>query len=184
MFAFTIDDEVELRLHETHHAQELFALTDRNREHLGRWLPWVELTRELDDTRDFIKRARQSYADNSAIPMSVWFQGNIAGTLGIQGLNWSIGSGEIGYWLGAEYEGNGIMTRSCRALVSYAFETLDLNRLVLRCQPENTRSSAVARRLGFTYEGTLREWAKNNGELHDMEVYSMLRRESDALHEQ
>lgn len=64
-----------------------------------------------------------------------------------------------------------------RALVSYAFDTLELNRIVIRCQPENARSSAIAKRLGLSYEGTLRECAKHNGELHDMEVYSVLRRE-------
>lgn len=51
------------------------------------------------------------------------------------------------------------------------------NRIVIRCHPENGRSSAVAKRLGFSYEGTLRECAKHNGELHDLEVYSVLRRE-------
>ena len=177
MFAFTIDDEVELRLHEEHHAEELFALTDRNRNHLGRWLPWVEHTREVGDTLQFIKGVRRAYADGKAIPTSVWYGGSIAGTLGLQGINWNIGSGEIGYWIGAEYEGKGIITRSCRALVSYAFETLDLNRIVIRCQPENRLSSAVAKRLGFTYEGTLRECAKHNGAVHDLAVYSVLRRE-------
>jgi ribosomal-protein-serine acetyltransferase len=178
MFAFTIDDEIELRLHEEHHAEELFALTDRNRAHLGRWFPWVESTQKVEDTLQFIKGVRRGYADNKAVPTSVWFDGNVAGTLSIFGINWDIGCGEVGYWLGAEYEGKGIMTRSCRALVSYAFETLDLNRIVIRCQPENTRSSAIAKRLGFTYEGTLRECAKHNGELHDLEVYSVLRRDA------
>ncbi len=177
MFAFTIDDKTELRLHEEHHAEELFALTDRNRRHLGRWLPWVEQTQKVDDTLAFIKGVRRGYANNEAIPTSVWFDDNIAGTLSIFGLNRGIGSGELGYWLGAEFEGRGIMTRSCHALITYAFETLELNRIVIRCQPENTRSSAIAKRLGFTHEGTLRECAKHNDELHDLEVYSMLGRE-------
>ncbi|AWV89233.1 GNAT family N-acetyltransferase [Bradymonas sediminis] len=181
MFAFTIDEKIELRLHEEHHAEELFALTDRNRAHLGRWFPWVEHTQNVDDTLKFIKGVRRGYADNEAVLTSVWCDGNIAGTLGISRIDWNIGSGEIGYWLGADYEGRGIITRSCRALISYAFDTLKLNRIVIKCQPENTRSSAVAKRLGFSYEGTLRESAKHNGKLHDMEVYSVLRRErSDA----
>lgn len=177
MFAFTIDEEVELRLHEEHHAQELFALTDRNRAHLAPWFPWVESTREVDDTLEFIRRVRRGYVDNTVVATSVWFNGNIAGTLSIFGIDSTIGSGEVGYWLGAEFEGRGIMTRCCRTLISYAFDTLELNRIVLQCQPENTRSSAVAKRLGFTYEGTLRESAKHNGELHDMDIYSVLRRE-------
>ena len=73
--------------------------------------------------------------------------------------NWDAGSGEFGYWLGAEFEGNGI------------------NRIVIRCHPENTRSSAIPKRLGFTLEGTLRECTRLNGELIDMQIYSLLRRE-------
>ena len=69
------------------------------------------------------------------------------------------------------------MTRSCHTLISYAFDTLALNRLAIRCQPENARSSAIATRLGFSYEGTLRESARHNETLHDMAVYSVLRRE-------
>lgn len=69
------------------------------------------------------------------------------------------------------------MTRCCHALVSYAFDTLELNRIVIRCHPKNTRSSAIAKRLAFSYEGTLRECAKHDGKLHDLAVYSVLRRE-------
>jgi ribosomal-protein-serine acetyltransferase len=177
MFSFAVDDEIELRLHEERHADELFALTDRNREHLRRWLPWVDHTREVNDTLQFIRRVRQSYADNKAIATSVWFDGDIAGTLGLHLLDWSVGSGEIGYWLGAAYEGKGIMTRACRGLISCAFEELGLNRIVIRCQPENARSSAIPKRLGFTGEGTLRECSKLRDELIDLEVYSLLRRE-------
>lgn len=177
MFAFKVDEEVELRLHEEHYAEELFALTDRNRAHLERWFPWVESTQNVDDTRAFIRGIRRGYAENTVVPVSVWCDGNIAGTLSIFGIDSDIGRGEVGYWLGADYEGRGIITWSCRALVSYAFDTLELNRIVIRCQPENARSSAIAKRLGFSYEGRLRESAKHNGELHDMEVYSVLRRE-------
>ena len=177
MFSFTVDDDIELRLLEKHHAEELFELVDRNRDHLGRWFPWEAQTREVADTLQFINGVRQGYADNEAIPTGVWFQGDIAGTLSLFDINWKVGSAEIGYWLGAGYEGRGIITRSCQALISYAYEALDLNRIVICCRPDNTRSSAVAKRLGFTYEGTLRQVARHNDKLHDREVYSLLRGE-------
>jgi ribosomal-protein-serine acetyltransferase len=157
MFNFKIDDDIELRLLEERHADELFALTDRNREHLARWLPWVDATREVADTLAFIRRVRRIYADNKMYPTGIWHREQIAGTLGLQGLDWDAGSGEIGYWLGAEFEGNGVMTRACRKLISFGLEDLDLNRIAIRCHPENTRSSAIPKRLGFTLEGTLRE---------------------------
>jgi hypothetical protein len=35
-------------------------------------MPWVETTQEVDDTLQFIKGVRRGYADNKAIPTSVW----------------------------------------------------------------------------------------------------------------
>lgn len=177
MFTFKIDHDIELRPLEERHAGELFALTDRNREHLIRWLPWVDATREVEDTIAFIRHVRHIYADNKMFPTGVWHKNRIAGVLGLQRIDWDAGSGEFGYWLGAEFEGNGIMTRACRKFIAFAFEELDLNRIVIRCHPENTRSSAIPKRLGFTLEGTLRECTRLNGELIDMQIYSLLRRE-------
>lgn len=180
MFVFTVDDEIELRLHERWHAEELFQLVDDNREHLAPWFPWVESTREVSDTREFIDDARELWNDSEAIMTSIWFCGEMAGTLGLEGLNWDVDCGEIGYWLGKSFEGNGIVTRSCRSIIGYAFEVMELNRIVIRSMPSNERSIAVAKRLGFEYEGTLREVAKVDDELRDLEVYSMLRREWNA----
>lgn len=177
MFVFKIDEEVELKLLEERDARALFELADRNREHLGKWLTWVDGTESADDTLAFIRRARKAHAENRMIPTSIWHRGQVAGTLGLQDLNWSVGSGEIGYWLGAEYEGKGIMTRACRGLISRAFLELGLNRIVIQCGTENTRSRAIPERLGFTHEGTRRQSSMLNGERIDMELYSVLRRE-------
>lgn len=174
MFVFTVDEDIELRLHEPWHAEQLFELIDRNRERLKEWFPWVEATEKPDDSLQFIRKARDHYANDEAILTSVWYHGELAGTLGLEGLDSEIHRGEIGYWLGARYEGNGIITRSCRALIDYAFDVMDLNRIVIRCMPANERSIAVAERLDFHHEGTLREVAIVDGEYRDLEVYSML----------
>ncbi len=162
MFSFEIDDEIELRLHEQWHAEELFELIDDNREHLRPWFPWVEQTTEVADTRDFIRRAKQAYGERRGIPTSIWYRGQIAGTfgIGVQDIDWEVGSAEFGYWLGKRFEGKGIVTRSCESVVEYCFDTLELNRLVIRCTTENTRSRAVAERLDFVHEGTLRQSGK------------------------
>lgn len=179
MFSFPIDDEIELRLLEERHAEPLFALTDKNREHLARWLPWVEHTREVSDTLGFIRRVRAEYADNAMIPTGVWYRGDIAGTLGLKDIGWTVGSTEIGYWLGADFEGRGIMTRACRGVIDYSFGELGLNRIVIKCHPDNTRSSAIPKRLGFVHEGTERQCRMLNGELIDLEIYGLLQGEVD-----
>jgi len=84
---------------------------------------------------------------------------------------------EIGYWLGYSYVGKGIMTRSCEALIRYAFDDLELNKLWIRCAVENARSCNIPKQLGFSFEGIERQGGLMHGKYMDLKVYSLLRKE-------
>ena len=66
-------------------------------------------------------------------------------------------SAEVGYWVGAEVRGRGIATRGTRMLVRSFLEDLDVQYLLLHAAVDNPASNAVARKLGFTHEGTSRD---------------------------
>ncbi|MFL5350672.1 MAG: GNAT family N-acetyltransferase [Hyalangium sp.] len=68
-----------------------------------------------------------------------------------------IGALEVGYWLRRDATGQGFATEMASAVVKVAFELDKVKRMDLLCDPENVRSAAVARRLGFTFEGRLRD---------------------------
>jgi RimJ/RimL family protein N-acetyltransferase len=68
-----------------------------------------------------------------------------------------IGALEVGYWLRRDAVGKGLATEMASAMVKTAFEFDQVKRLDLATDPENERSAAVARRLGFTFEGRLRD---------------------------
>ncbi|WP_257462041.1 GNAT family N-acetyltransferase [Archangium lipolyticum] len=68
-----------------------------------------------------------------------------------------LGALEIGYWLRRDVVGQGFATEMASAAVKTAFELDRVLRMDLMCKPENERSAAVARRLGFTFEGRLRD---------------------------
>ena len=103
--------------------------------------------------------------------------GSFAGVVSFVAINPAVRSAMIGYWLGPEYEGKGIMTRACEALIDYGFGELALNRIVIRAATDNLRSQAVPQRLGFTREGVERQSEWLNDHFLDMVVYSMLRSE-------
>ena len=69
------------------------------------------------------------------------------------------------------------MTKACRAVVATAFEKYDLHRIEIRCATGNNKSCAIAKRLGFQYEGTLREAEWLYDHFVDLAVYSMLEQE-------
>ena len=80
----------------------------------------------------------------------------------------------MGYWLASEFRGRGVMTKACQAVVEAAFTHYQLHRIEIRCATGNKRSCAIPRRLGFDYEGTLREAEWLYDHFVDLEVYSML----------
>jgi ribosomal-protein-serine acetyltransferase len=177
MFRRSIGNDTELALLEARHAEEVFRLIDRDRAHLRQWLPWVDSTSAVDDTQEFIRRSLEQYAKGEGVVAGIWQQGRLAGVVSFIGINPGCRSAMIGYWLGTEYEGKGIMTRACKALIDYGFSELSLNRIVIRAATENSRSQAVPQRLGFTREGVERQAEWLNDHFLDMIVYSMLRSE-------
>ncbi len=175
-----VDEDIELWVVRESDAPALFALTDRSRESLRRWLPWVDGTRSVAGTRRFIRTARDRLRQNDGFQVVIRYRGELAGAMGYHYWDWTAGKTEIGYWLAPPFEGKGIMTRSCRALVDYAFLNLGLNRVEIRAAVGNTRSRAIPERLGFRQEGILREAERTPGGLVDEVVYALLRSEWEA----
>ncbi|MFG6105896.1 GNAT family protein [Leptothoe sp. EHU-05/26/07-4] len=175
MFSHWIDDRLQLRSLQLTDANELFALTDANRDYLRRWLPWLDRTTTSADTRNFIRNAIEQFGDTEGVVAAICYNNCIAGIIGYNHIDWDNRIGHMGYWLASSHQGKGIMTRSCQYMVDYSFATLYLNRIVICCATGNRRSRAIPERLGFTHEGTAceAEWLYNR--FIDHEVYAMLR---------
>jgi ribosomal-protein-serine acetyltransferase len=174
VFSYKLSENTEVRLLEERHAQELTDLTDRNREHLRKWLPWVDTNRTVEDRKNFIRGALTQFAQNKGFVAGIWHDGRLAGVIGYDPIDWENRTTELGYWLGEEYQGNGLVTAACRALVDHAFLELKLNRVSIACATDNKRSCAIPERLGFRREGVQRqaEWLYDH--FVDQVVYAIL----------
>lgn len=172
-----LGDEAVLRQLEPPHADAIFAVVADNREHLGRWLPWVESTKEAADTRAFLEQVKENRERGKTAAYGIWSGDALAGLIGLHDVDASNGTAQIGYWIAAAFEGRGLMTRAVQALLRMAFEDLGLERIEIRCAGGNLRSQAIPKRLGFTYEGTLRGAQRLHGERVDLRVYGLLREE-------
>lgn len=86
-------------------------------------------------------------------------------------------SASLGYCLDDAAWGHGYATEAVRAMVQWAFDALDLNRIQAQTDTRNVASARVLEKIGFAREGTLREDCIVNGEVSDSWVFGLLRRE-------
>jgi ribosomal-protein-serine acetyltransferase len=151
-------------------------LVEKNRAHVRPWLPWVDETISPEDTRRFIRDTLHKLADAREYGFEIVYRGELVGDIGLS-VERGAREAEVGYWLSEEFQGRGIVSRATRSLVDFAFIDLGLNRVVINCAIDNTRSRAIPERLGFTLEATLREREVGG---KDQVVYSLLRSEWEA----
>jgi ribosomal-protein-serine acetyltransferase len=180
MFSLRIDEHLTLRPFEARDKEALFELIDANRSHLQRWFPWVDETKSPSDLDVFIARGRKQLADEDGFQAGIWQKGRLIGSVGLHYLDWRVRSTEIGYWLEARSQGQGIMTKVVAVLCEYLFDEYRLRRIEIRCDPANRRSRALPERLGFTEEGVLRQVCWGTHGPYDHVVYGLLAEEWQA----
>ena len=177
MFLARLRPDLDLRLLEERHAATVFALVDRDREYLREWLPWVDSTLRQEDSLSFIRASLEQFASNSGFAAGVWWNEQFVGVVGTHKIDWLNRKVELGYWLGKNFQGQGIMTDASRAAVTHLLVEMDLNRVTIQCATGNAKSCAIPRRLGFSLEGTLRDGQLLNGRYEDLLMFAMLRRD-------
>lgn len=175
LFYFTVDDDIQLKILEIKYAEDIYSLVDQDRNYLREWLPWVDSTKSSNDTKVFIQSSLDIFARNDGFQAAIFYKGKIVGCIGLHRIDWNNKKTSIGYWLSSEHQGNGVMTKSCKAIIDYIFWDLQLNRVEIRAAVENRKSRSVPERLGFKEEGIIRkvEWLYDH--FVDHVVYGILK---------
>ncbi|KMK77533.1 GNAT family N-acetyltransferase [Alkalihalobacillus pseudalcaliphilus] len=179
-FEYKVNEDIRLRLFESRHAEELFQLTWESRSSLREWLPWVDYIKEVKDSNVFIESSLKQFSQNNGFQAGIWYRGSLAGVIGLHEINWANKTTSIGYWLGTDYIGKGLMTKSCKAIIQYCFGELDLNRIEIRAATGNKKSQAIPERLGFLQEGCIRSGEFLYDRFVDHYVYGLLKSDSKS----
>lgn len=174
-----IDARLYLRPVAAADAEPIYALVVANRERLAEWMPWAA-EQTLAGTHEFVAGSRAQEAREDGFQAVLVRDGEIAGVAGYHEVDRVNRSTSIGYWLGAEHEGEGVMTAAVRALLDHALGAWGLNRVTIEAAVANRRSRAIPERLGFTEEGVLRESELIGGRYLDGVLYSLLAAEWDG----
>lgn len=153
---------------------KIFNTLNNEREYLREWLPFVDTTREVEDTGNYVRYVLQT-ADKQ---FTIYYNDQFIGLIGFKDTDADNKKIEIGYWLSQNAQGKGIMTQSVSKLVEYAFNEMGMNRIQIKVAVGNNKSRRIPEKLGFQMEGIERD-----GELlvdnvfTDIAVYSLLRKE-------
>lgn len=137
--------------------------------------PWTERSRADRFLADCQRVAEDGRGARVAIERVA--DGAFLGWCGLTGWNPTYRSASLGYVLTDAVWGQGYVTEAAGAVLAWAFETLDLNRVQAEADTRNPASARVLEKLGFVHEGTLREDCIVNGDVSDSWVYGLLRRE-------
>ncbi len=132
------------------------------------------------DAEEWIASHPGQFARRDAVTYAVTRleDGALVGAVGLI-LDGENDAAELGYWIGRDHWGKGYATEAARAVVGWAFRSLDVHRIHASHFPRNPASGQVLRKLGMTHEGTLRQHVKKWGEYLDLERYGVLRGEFD-----
>lgn len=151
-----------------------------NREHLAPWNP-VMTERDFDvaHAREMLDRHVAEYRRGSRYAFKIFdvgrgLDGPLVGSLNFSEVVRGVFQAcYMGYALAASAEGRGYMTEACRAGIAYMFEEVRLHRIMANYMPNNARSAAVLQRLGFTVEGTAKDYLYLAGAWQDHVLTSL-----------
>jgi len=162
-------------------AKAIFRLFSNQK--VARYLDFPAL-KTMGEARNVVDWCDEIWREGTGMRWGITRQGNetLIGTCGFH--NWAPhdSRADIGYDLLPEYWGQGLMREAVSRMIRYGIDELSLHRLQAMVHPENVRSRGLLERLGFTQEGTLREWRAYRGQFWDEICYSLLEQEWEAPH--
>lgn len=132
---------------------------------------WFEaMLQRPKEEHPLVIEVRQSEAEaESWIPI---------GNLGLDEINWRVGSAELGIVIGEKaYWNQGYGGEAVSLMLRHGFETLNLNRIFLRVFESNPRAIRAYEKVGFVHEGRFRQAEYTGGKYLDVLFMSVLREE-------
>jgi [ribosomal protein S5]-alanine N-acetyltransferase len=137
---------------------------------------------QVEDAVNWIMSHLDSYEKGREVAFAITLResGELVGAIGLA-IDRHNQLAEMGYWVGVPYWNNGYCTEAARAVISYAFESLSLNRVEARCMTRNPASGRVLEKIGMQHEGRLRRQIQRWGVFEDTDIYAILRQDDEKF---
>ncbi len=147
------------------------------------WFPWAQTVLSAEDYEIHMRKQHAKFVLKEDMMLLLFLKenGKLIGSSGLHPRGWEVPKFEIGYWIRNGCEGKGYVIEAVHGITQFGFDTVGAKRIIIRCDSRNQRSESVARRAGYIYEGTFRNYERqwDGDKLIDMKYFAMT--EADYL---
>lgn len=161
--------------------KSLFDLIDLNRTRLMNHLPkLLDSVHDQEHGEFFVRQALADWLLQKGYCFGVWEHDSakMIGFIRIHSVDWSLAYSELDFFIDHDFAGKGVMTEVLIAVVRFAFQQLQMEKMAIKTQMDNYATQRLARKAGFHREGDLRSaWRKPSGEWVDLMLFGLARTE-------
>lgn len=154
------------------HAGELYTAALESIEHVHPFLAWCHPGYQRAESIGFLETVDLDWQAGSSFTFGIFDGPRLVGGCGISRID-DHPVGNLGYWVRHGALGRGIATSATSALAAWGFKHLKLHRIEIIMATHNHASSGVARGVGATYEGELRNRLYLHGAACNAWCYSL-----------
>ena len=157
--------------------KDVYNSIQRSKEELKPWMAFAHKDQSLEEVEEGVRESYAKYILREDLRLHIYSKetNEFIGSTGLHSIDWKVRVFEIGYWCDSNHTGKGYITESTTALIKFAKETLQANRIEIRVDTKNTKSRSIPEKLGFALDGILKnESLSADGDtLRDMCIYSL-----------
>lgn len=156
--------------------RDLWNAVEASRPHLEPWLPWVPFNIDLESSGRYAEASAADWDAARACRFAIRERTSrrFVGVIGLEAFAHLHESVELGYWLRVDAVRTGFMTEAGRAVVEWAFTSVNAHRIRVAAATDNHASLNVIRRLGFRFEGIARQAERCHGRWLDHAVFALI----------
>lgn len=157
------------------------ALIKANEHHLDTYLPAVARLATPDAAVRHLAEVAAAAERGQVCEWHIFRGDELCGAIRLHQIDRENRKAALACFLGAGQQGSGLATACLRAVIAQAFNRFKLNRIEWQCASDNAASERLAKRLGFAWEGMLRQAELLHGAYVDHFIYSLLREDAAPL---
>lgn len=145
-----------------------------NDERVTKFLSWTPY-KSMEDVRKYISSSIESYQQDTIYHWAIVFNEKVVGSISVMSIDEKNKLCELGYCVGYEYWGRGIVTEAMKSVISFLFNEVQFHRIFAKHDVENPASGKVMEKCNMIYEGTLHgHYRRHDGTYSDSRVFGIV----------